>query len=393
MGIFSKIKERFAGYMMPTYIITTSDGSNVMMSEDGAMRVSTVYSCVRIIAEDVGTLPIHVKQRKPNGERIWRTDHPVAKVLRRPNPYMSGVDFRRAMIASLELHGNAYAHISERDRMGYPIRIDLLDASQVTPIKGDTDVFYDVASIGQLVPSRDIIHLKGYAPDGITGKSPIRLHRETIENNLNATRFSKKLFKNDLRTAAVFSTPGTLKTESYERLRSQIKAMWRQIGSPNSDPLVLENDTKLSTLTITPEDAQFVATKLQNIDEIAAIYRVPPHKVGDWTRGTYSNNTQANLEYYTDCVRPLLVSTEEEFNLKLFLEKEQGEMYVDTEFKGLLRTAPSEQMEIYTKGFNIGVYSPNDIREMEDLPPYEGGERYYVPVNLASNDKKPSTND
>lgn len=378
---------------MPTYIINTSDGSNLLMSAEGAMRVGTVYSCVRIIAEDVGTLPLHVKQRKSDGQRIWRYDHPVAKVLRKPNPYMSGVDFRRAMIASLELHGNAYAHISARDNKGYPMRIDLLDAVDVTPMKGSTDVFYQVAGFSNMIPSRDIIHFKGYAPDGIEGKSPIRLHRETIENNLNATRFSKKLFKNDLRTAAVFSMPGSMKQENYDRLRTQIKAMWRQIGSPTSEPLVLENDTKLSTLTITPEDAQFVATKLQNIDEIAAIYRVPPHKVGDWTRGTYSNNTQANLEYYTDCVRPLLVVTEEELNRKLFLESEQGEMYVDTEFKGLLRTAPAEQMEIYNKGFNIGVYSPNDIREMEDLPPYEGGDKYYVPVNLASNDKNISIND
>lgn len=384
MGFLSKIFGKSnSGIMMPTYIVHTSDGKGLLLSKEQAERVGTVYSCVRIIAESVGTLPIHVKYRQ-DGKRETLYSHPVARLLRQPNPLMNGIDFRRAMLIALEMRGNAYAHISERDRLGYPIRLDYLDPDTVSPLAGKDGLYYAVAGIDGLVPSRDMVHLKGYAPDGVKGKSPIALHQDAIENNANATLFSKNLFKNDLKSTGVFTTDGTLTKESFERLRAQLAKAWRRLGT-SPEPLVLEAGTKVQTLTITPEDAQFVTTKLQSIDEIAAIFRVPPHKVGDWTRGTYANNTQANLEFFTDCVRPLLAEIEEEFNSKLFLVAEDG-YYVDINFKGLLRTDVKTQIENYRTMFNIGVYSANDIREMEDLPPYEGGDKYLVPVNMAVND-------
>lgn len=385
MGIFSKIFNRQTATPFPVIVTTSNDDG--AWTNDAAMRVSTVYSCVRIIAEDVGTLPLHVKRIGEGNTRELVAGHPVSRVLSRPNPFMNGVDFRRAMIAALQLTGNAYARIVERDRRGYPTRIDYLEPSDVTPIAGANDVYYSVSGVDELLPSRDIIHFKGYAPDGIEGKSPITLQRETIENGRNATLYSKNLFKNDLKSTGVFTTDGTLSEDSFKRLRAQLTRAWKRVGS-SAEPLVLEQGMKVSTITITPEDAQFVATKLQNIDEVAAIFRVPPHKVGDWTRGTYSNNTQANLEYCTDCIRPLLVVIEEELNNKLFLESERDILYIDITFEGLLRTDTKTRWENYRTGFNLGVYSPNEIRAMEDLPPYEGGDRRFVQVNMAVNDNQ-----
>lgn len=393
MGILSRFFGKFLGGRIPTYIVTSTSSGSSLMSDEAAMKVGTVYSCVRIIAEDVGTLPVHVKMRDEDGGRQTLYNHPVAKVLRRPNPHMSGINFRRAMIASLELHGNAYAIIRERDKRGYPTRIDFADATQMSVIVGNEDVYYVYGEGKDLIPSRDVIHFKGYAPDGIEGKSPIQLHRDMIENSINATRFSKNLYKNDLRSTAVFSLEGELSTEAYDRTKTQLQEMYRKASARADVPLVLEGGTKVNSLTITPEDAQFIATKLQNIDEIAAIFRVPPHKVGDWTRGTYSNNTQANLEYFTDCVRPLLEMIEEELSQKLFLEVEQDSHYIKFNFKGLLRTDINSQINNYRTMHNIGVLSPNEIREMEDLAPYEGGDRRFVPVNMAVNDKTMESNE
>ena len=385
MGILSKIFNRQSTSPFPVIVTTSNDDG--AWSDDAAMRVSTVYSCVRIIAEDVGTLPLHVKRIGEGNTRELVAGHPVSRVLSRPNPFMNGVDFRRAMIAALQLTGNAYARIVERDRRGYPTRIDYLEPSDVTPISGTHDVYYSVSGVDELLPSRDIIHFKGYAPNGIEGKSPIALQRETIENGRNATLYSRNLFKNDLKSTGVFTTDGTLSDDSFKRLRAQLTRAWKRVGS-TAEPLVLEQGMKVSTITITPEDAQYVATKLQNIDEVAAIFRVPPHKVGDWTRGTYSNNTQANLEYCTDCIRPLLVVIEEELNNKLFLESERDMLYIDITFEGLLRTDTKTRWENYRTGFNLGVYSPNEIRAFEDLPPYEGGDRRFVQVNMAINDNQ-----
>lgn len=393
MGILSRFFGKFLGGRIPTYIVTSTSSGSSLMSDEAAMKVGTVYSCVRIIAEDVGTLPVHVKMRDEDGGRQTLYNHPVAKVLRRPNPHMSGINFRRAMIASLELHGNAYAIIRERDKRGYPTRIDFADATQMSVVVGNEGVYYAYGEGEDLIPSRDVIHFKGYAPDGIEGKSPIQLHRDMIENSINATRFSKNLYKNDLRSTAVFSLEGELSPEAYDRTKTQLQEMYRKASARADVPLVLEGGTKVNSLTITPEDAQFIATKLQNIDEIAAIFRVPPHKVGDWTRGTYSNNTQANLEYFTDCVRPLLEMIEEELSQKLFLEAEQDSHYIKFNFKGLLRTDINSQINNYRTMHNIGVLSPNEIREMEDLAPYEGGDRRFVPVNMAVNDKTMERNE
>lgn len=388
MGIFSNFIGRLFGrQQMPVFFTEGHDGTRSTLSEEDAMRVATIYACVRIISEDIGTLPLHVKTRTESGKGKVQNGHPVSRLMRRPNPYMNGIDFRCALIASLELYGNAYAIVRERGKRGYATRIDLLDPRSVKPIAGEHDVYYSVADMSELVPSRDMVHIKGYAPDGIEGKSPVRMHQDLIENFINATKFSKKLYKNDLRSAAVFSLDGVLPEEAYQRVKAQLSEAWKKVNSDGTKPLILEGGTKVSTMTITPESAQYVPTKLQLIDEIAACYRVPCHKVGDWTRGTYSNNTQANLEYFTDCLRPILEKVEEELSVKLFLESELDTHYIDINFKGLLRTAIAEQMEIYNKMFNIGVYSINEIRAMEDLEPYEGGDRYFVPVNLAVNDK------
>lgn len=377
MKLWNKI---FGSNVLRVYISKSSDdGDSGVLTPEAALRVQTVYSCVRIISEDVGTLPIHIKKREGDTRTTLYT-HPIARLLERPNPYMTGVDFRRAMIACLELRGNAYALISERDRQGYASRLDLLDPDQVTVFKGNTDIFYSIAG-GRLLPSRDVIHLKGFTLDGIEGRSPITLLRENIENARNSKRFSKNLFKRDLKTSTVFSTDEKISPAQRLQLQIDLNKMLNKAKGVGS-PIVLEGGMKASSLTLSPEDAQFVQYSLMTTDEIAAGYRVPPHKVGDWTRGTYSNNTQANLEYFTDCVRPLLEVCEAELNEKLLLEAERADVYVDINFKGLLRTDVKTQIENYRTMFNIGVYSANDIRALEDLAGYSGGDRYFVPANM-----------
>ena len=380
MGVFNDILSWGKQYI-PVIIQSSSDGEgNNPLTPDGALRVQTVYSCVRIISEDVGTLPIHVKERVGNTREV-RYDHPVARLLEAPNPYMSGIDFRRALVACLELHGNAYAHIAERDGKGYAARLEIIDPTTVTVSKGNGDIFYQFGT-GEAVPSRDVIHLKGFTYDGIVGKSPISLLRESIENAANSKRFSKNLFKRDLKTSTVFSLDKKLNEKERRQLGDDLNKMLKRSKGVGT-PIILEDGMKVSSITLSPEDAQFVQYSLMTTDEIAAGFRVPPHKVGDWTRGTYSNNTQANLEYFTDCIRPLLETMEAEFNRKLLLERERSTTYIDINFKGLIRASIKEQMELYAKMYSIGVYSSNDIRRMEDLPAYEGGDRYYAPVNMA----------
>lgn len=367
--------------VLPVQISSHSDDGNAW-DADAAMRITTVYRCVRLIADTIATLPIHVKRRMPDGSRVTVYDHPVARLLQSPSPLYARIDFLRSLISAEELAGNSFAYIAERDALGYPTRLDHYQPSEVRVMKGSNDVFYHIAPLGVSVPSRDVIHFKGYAPDGIEGKSPIALLRDEMENCANATACSKELYKRDLRTAGVFSTDHKLGPEGIKNLFKSLGAMVRK-AKTSAAPIILEEGLKYSPIQLSPEDAQFVAMKLLSIDQVAVAFGVPPHKAGDLTRGTYSNNEQANIEFYNDCLRPRAEHFKEELNRKLFLESERADYYIDIDFHGLLRADTAARKDYYTAMFNIGVMSSNDIRALEDLPAYEGGDKYYVPVNLA----------
>lgn len=385
MGLFENIfGSRIAtptAIALPVQISSHSDDGNAW-DADAAMRITTVYRCVRLIADTIATLPIHVKRRMPDGSRVTVYDHPVARLLQSPSPLYARIDFLRSLISAEELAGNSFAYIAERDALGYPTRLDHYQPSEVRVMKGSNDVFYHIAPLGVIVPSRDVIHFKGYAPDGIEGKSPIALLRDEMENCANATACSKELYKRDLRTAGVFSTDHKLGPEGIKNLFKSLGAMVRK-AKTSAAPIILEEGLKYSPIQLSPEDAQFVAMKLLSIDQVAVAFGVPPHKAGDLTRGTYSNNEQANIEFYNDCLRPRAEHIKEELNRKLFLESERAEYYIDIDFHGLLRADTAARKDYYTAMFNIGVMSSNDIRALEDLPAYEGGDKYYVPVNLA----------
>lgn len=389
-SIFGTKNEAPGPTVLPVQVITS--GESTAYDADAAMRITTVYSCVRLIADTIGTLPIHVKRRMPDGSRVTVYDHPVARILASPSPLYARIDFMRSLIASEELCGNGFGYIVERDGRGYPTRIDYLAPEDVQIMGGKEDVYYNIASRKVIVPSRDIIHFKGYAPDAVEGKSPISLLRDEMENCANATKCSKELYKRDLRTAGVFSTDHKLGKEGAENLFKSLGKMVRRAKTSGA-PIILEEGLKYSPIQLSPEDAQFVATKLQSIDQVASAFRVPPHKVGDLTRGTYSNNEQGNIEFYIDCIRPKIEQLEEELNRKLFLESEKAEYYIDIDFRGLFRADTATRKDWYREMFYIGVFSSNDIRALEDLPAYEGGDKYYVPVNLQSANNQPNNNE
>ena len=178
-----------------------------------------------------------------------------------------------------------------------------------------------------------------------------------------------------------FKNPKALSDEAWSRLYKQLSDSY--FGAQNAGkPLLLEDGLDYSSITIPPEDAQFIATRLQSIDEIATIFGVPPHMVGDLSHSTYSNNEQQNLEFYNVTLSPWITKVEEEFNDKLFLEEEKGRLYVDIDARGLLRADTASRTNYYRQMYNIGAMSPNEIRAAEDLDAYEGGDTFFRPLNM-----------
>ncbi|MEG2612476.1 MAG: phage portal protein [Alistipes sp.] len=358
-----------------------SASDDTPVDDQFAIKIGTVWACVKLLSNSVGTLPTHVKERTETG-RVILYDHPVAALMRKPNPKMNGVQFRRAMMLSWALRGNAYALISERNEQYQPTRLDFIPPQNVSIFEGDDDVFYKITGYNQTFASRDIIHLKDLSTDGIVGKSPIRQHADLLDMSRSSLAFGKSFYKNGCRTTGVFKSKKTFSPEAYNRLTKELTQRYFGVEKFGK-PLVLEDDLDYTPITIPPEDAQFVATRLQSVDEIAAIFGVPPHMVGDLSHATFSNIEHQGIEFYTLDVRPILVSWEAEFNDKLFAESEKGRVYIDIDFKGLLRADTAVRGEFFKTMYNTSSMTPNQIRECEDLNGYEGGDTYYRPLNMS----------
>lgn len=395
MGIFKNMILRAAiraglpVFYERTGIINTM-GREAKVDASFALKIAAVWSCVDLLAGTMSTLPLHVKERTASGRRMLY-DHPVARLMLKPNPKMNGVAFRRAMMASVCLHGNAYAIITQRDMRQRPTRLDFVLPQNVSLWEGDDDLFYSVTGNDARIPSRDVIHLKGMSTNGLTGLSPIRQHAELLETSHNSLNFARAFYENGCRPTGVFKHSGSLSDEARERLKNDLAKKYAGLRN-FAKPLLLESGLDFSPVTIPPEDAQFVATRLQSIDEIAAIFRVPPHMVGNQSHSTYSNNEQQNLELYNLNLRPWIVNFEAEFNDKLFLEEEKGSTYVDIDAKGLLRADTAARTAFYEKMYYIGAMNANEIRACEDLDGYDKGDQFYHQANMTPVDDNTKKN-
>lgn len=385
MGFFKNIAARAAAWAGIPVIVERGGLVNTMGDDpdidgDFAMKISTVWACVRLLSQTISTLPMHVKERDGDRRRV-RYDHPVSQLLGKPSPKMNGVSLRSVLMASALLRGNAYAFITERDSMQYPTRLDFVLPQNVSLWEGDDDVYYSILGSSARIPSRDVVHIKGLSTNGLLGISPIRQHARLLDLSGNSLDFARSFYKNGCRTTGVFKTADKLSDVAYNRLYSQLRDNY--FGTKNvGKPLLLEGGLDYSAITIPPEDAQFIATRLQSVDEIAAIYGVPPHMVGNQSHSTYSNNEQQNLELYNLTLRPWIVAFEAELNDKLFLEREKSRLYVDIDAKGLLRADTAARTNFYREMYYIGAMNANEIRACEDLDGYEGGDVFYRQTNL-----------
>lgn len=355
------------------------DSNEIQIDEKSSLAISAVWACVRIISESVATLPLHLKRRTENGRETVR-DHAVCSLLNQPSPIMNGIDLREALMVSVVLWGNGYAHISQRDKFYRPLRLDFIPPQSITIIEGQDDLYYRINS-GVLIPSRDMIHTKGLTTNGIEGISPIRRHRENLQLTMQAQRFGINFFKNGCHSTGVFESDTQYSQEAYDRLKEQL--FEKYVGLTNSaKPLLLEGGLKFNKITIPPEDAQFIATRKFQKTEIATIFGVPPHMIADLDRSTNNNIEHQGIEFVQYCLMPYIVKMEAEFNNKLLREDEKTDHYIRYEFNGLLRSDAKTRSEYYGNMNRIGAMNANEIRAKEDINAYDGGEHYFVQANM-----------
>lgn len=364
--------------------------SGERVDEKSALQISTVYACVRLLAETVASLPLHLYRFSDKGDGKERaTDHPLYKILyRQSNPEMTSFSFREAMMTHLLLWGNAYAQIVRDGKNGILGLYPLLPENVEIDRTESGDLVYTYHAYTDEVPGEhdkdiifqrdEILHIPGLGFNGLVGFSPIAMMKNSLGTTLAVERYGSAFFKNGAQPAGVLEHPGVLKDPQ------KIRDNWMNAygGAGNAHKVaVLEEGMQYKPISLPPEDSQFLSTREFGVEEICRIFRVPPHMVQDLKRSTFNNIEHQSIDFVMHTIMPWLVRIEQALVKDVLLEEEQDSYYPKFNVDGLMRGDYKSRMDGYAVGFANGFLSPNDIRRLENMdliPAEDGGDDYYL---------------
>lgn len=380
-----------AGSAYRFYMGSSTAGKNV--TERSAMQMTAVYSCVRVLSEAVAGLPLHLYKYNKNGGKEKALDNPLYFLLHdEPNPEMTSFVFRETLMTHLLLWGNAYAQII-RNGKGEVVALYPLMPNKMAVDRDSSGRLYYKYYRGSdeairskehevVLSTCDVLHIPGLGFDGLVGYSPIAMAKNAIGLAIATEEFGAKFFANGAAPSGVLEHPGTLKNP--DKVRESWNATFG--GSHNANKVaVLEEGMKYSPISISPEQAQFLETRKFQINEIARIFRVPPHMVGDLEKSSFSNIEQQSLEFVKYTLEPWLVRWEQSMVRSLLTPSEKREYFIKFNVDGLLRGDYASRMSGYATARQNGWMSANDIRELENLdriPAEDGGDLYLINGNM-----------
>ena len=398
MGLFSNIfkardkpQNRTTGSNYSFFFGGTTSGKPV--NEHTAMQMTAVYSCVRILAEAVAGLPLHLYKYTESGGKEKAISHPLYFLLHdEPNPEMSSFVFRETLMTHLLLWGNAYAQII-RNGKGEVIALYPLMPNRMSVDRDSSgSLYYSYTRYSDEAPTMngmtvtlrpsDVLHIPGLGFDGLVGYSPIAMAKNAIGMAIACEEYGAKFFANGAAPGGVLEHPGTIKDP--QKVRDSWNAAYQ--GSSNSHRVaVLEEGMKYQSIGISPEQAQFLETRKFQINEIARIFRVPPHMVGDLEKSSFSNIEQQSLEFVKYTLDPWVIRWEQAISRALLRPDEKKLYFAKFNVDGLLRGDYVSRMNGYATARQNGWMSANDIRELENLdriPPELGGDLYLINGNM-----------
>ncbi|WP_112384673.1 phage portal protein [Streptococcus intermedius] len=384
-------KDKYEGNDFSLLFGRTTSGKTV--NERTALQTTAVYACVRILSETIASLPLHV-YRYTEGGKEKDTKHALYTLLHdEPNPDMTSFVFRETLMSHLLIWGNAYAQIL-RDHSGqviglYPLLPDQMSVHRSEKGKlfyvynryeEDNPNFQEMGSI--VLSQEEVLHIPGLGFDGLIGYSPIALAKNAVGMTLACEEYGASFFGNGANPGGVLEHPGILKDPG--KVRDSWNAVYQ--GTRNAHKVaVLEEGMSYKQIGIPPEEAQFLETRKFQINEIARLFRIPPHMVGDLEKSSFSNIEQQSLEFVKYTLDPWVVRFEQALKKSLLLPEEKKTHFIKFNVDGLLRGDYQSRMNGYAIGRQNGWLSTNDIRELEELnpiPPEEGGDLYLINGNM-----------
>lgn len=349
--------------------------SGAIVTPDNAESISACFACVQAISESVASLPLMLYRKSENGDRERAGDHPLHQVLHdRPNPTQTSLEFREQMQAAVLLRGNAYAEI-EWDGQANVVGLTPIHPDRVTVLKlrnGRTayDVADDSGSVRRLL-QEEMFHLKDRTENGITGRSRIRIARETLGLAISQQEHGAKTFANGTRLSGVLQTPHQMTDESLKRLSESWQSQFQ--GADNAGKTaILENGLEYKQMSMTLEDAEWLAAMKFSVEQVCRIFRVPPTMAGDLTHGNYSNTSETARHFVIHTLKRHLVMWEQAISRSLLGPIARQRYFAEHSLDGLLRGDSTNRAEFYKSGIEAGWLLRSEARRLENLPTVEG---------------------
>lgn len=358
--------------------------AGVSISPTNAIRQPAVWACINAISQDVGAMPLITYRRLDRGKER-ATSHYLYRLLHdEPNPFMTSMQLRQTLQSHALSWGNAYANV-ERDEDGYPValwplRPDAMDAPAISQAGTLLYTYYLPSGEPRKLIQSDVFHVRGLSSNGIVGYSPITQHREALALALATQEFGSRFFGNDSRPGGVLQAKNKLSDEAAKRMKASWEAAHQGLSHAHR-VAVLEEGVEWKQIGIPPEDSQFLQTRQFQIEEIARIFRMPPHKIQDLSRATFSNIESQAIEYVRDTLQPWLVAWEQQINKDLVMPSEKGIIFAEHMMDSLLRGETVTRFQAYQLGIQNGVLSPNEAREKENMNPVPGGDVHLQQTN------------
>jgi HK97 family phage portal protein len=365
------------------------NNSGVQVTPYTALQSSAVYACVKRLSTDVAKLPLRMMRKLPNGGWEEETNHPVARLLRKPNRRMTKFEFVQTVVMYHQLHGNAYVAIV-RDEAGIPVELVPMTPGAVSVTEASTgDLFYDVSSRmlspnTQRLRAEDVIHVRNLSLDnGIRGASPIALASEVMGLTLAAQTLAANTFKQGAHFSGTLSTDQKLSPEQI----NQTSRAWHEsssgVGNAGKTP-VLQGGLKFDKISQSAEESQLLESRKFAVEEVCRIFGVPPAKLHVVDRATTGNNVEEqNQSYIDDTLMAITRPIEEALEIDLLFGDEAGKYAFNFDYDELLRGNRSDRYAAHSQALQNGFMSINEVRAAEKLLPIEGGDTYRIQLNLA----------
>lgn len=369
----------------------TMSKAGAAVSENTALNVAAVMTCISLISRTVATLPLGIFERLDDKNKQRAVNHPLARVFGKPNGWQTRAEFVQMMQAHLLLRGNAYAWLnwtttgisngSEQLAEMIPLHPDRVEVEQLP----DWSLRYTLTRKdgSRIKLAQDaVLHLRGLSTDGVMGRAVLTDAREMIGGAIATQNHSSNFWKRDGTPAVALKHPKTLGADG--KVAESLRKSWEEIysGEDRSRVAILEEGMEIQTLTVNAEQAQFLETRKFQRSEIAGWFHVPPHMIGDTEKSTSwgTGIEQQQIGFLTFTIRPWLVAWEQRLNLDLMVNPSR--FFIEFNVDGLLRGDIGSRYTAYDKGIRGGWLSPNDVRALENLNPIDKGDTYLQPTNM-----------